>query len=329
MNRSYVETTSPNPHIARGREIIKKYPEVRNLMGPYPLSAIYTTLIVATQIFTCFLLKDQSWLVLTLTAYLFGSFLSHGLFTFLHEASHNLIFKKTGLNQVMGILTNIGSGLPAFEGFKIFHLIHHSNMGECDLDADIPSHFEAKLVGNSTIKKIIWFINFGFVQCVFRPGKIKGVKLWYPRTVLNLIYIIISNALIFHFFGLKGLSYILLSSFFGLGLHPLGARWIQEHFIFKKGQETYSYYGILNKLSFNIGYHNEHHDLFRVPWINLPKLKKMAPEFYDDLYAHKSWTKLLFTFLFNPKYDLYCRISRPGHEERKRAEATPVNGLTT
>ena len=54
---------------------------------------------------------------------------------------------------------------------------------------------------------------------------------------------------------------------------PLGARWIQEHYTFVQGQETYSYYGILNRLAFNIGYHNEHHDFMTIPWYRLGRLR--------------------------------------------------------
>jgi sphingolipid delta-4 desaturase len=98
--------------------------------------------------------------------------------------------------------------------------------------------------------------------------------------------------------------------FFSVGLHPLGARWIQEHYLSAPPQETYSYYGPLNILALNVGYHNEHHDFPSVPWNKLPKIKSTAPEFYDNLVYHKSWTKLLFKFLFDSKFSLFSRIVR-------------------
>ena len=75
-------------------------------------------------------------------------------------------------------------------------------------------------------------------------------------------------------------------------------------------QETFSYYGKLNRLTFNVGYHNEHHDFPSVPWIRLPQIRAVAPEFYEDLTAHTSWTRLLFRFLFDPEITLYSRMTR-------------------
>ena len=76
------------------------------------------------------------------------------------------------------------------------------------------------------------------------------------------------------------------------------------------GQETYSYYGPWNRVAFNVGYHNEHHDLMTVPWSRLPRIRAIAPEFYENLYAHRSWTKLLFRFLFDPELTLHSRVVR-------------------
>jgi sphingolipid delta-4 desaturase len=59
-----------------------------------------------------------------------------------------------------------------------------------------------------------------------------------------------------------------------------------------------------------MGYHNEHHDLPSIPWNNLPKLRAMAPEFYNCLRYHPSWSGLLFQFIFDERYTLFSRIER-------------------
>ena len=84
-------------------------------------------------------------------------------------------------------------------------------------------------------------------------------------------------------------------------------------------QETYSYYGILNWIQMDIGHHNEHHDFPSVPWNHLKKLRQTAHEFYDPLYAHYSWTKLFFRFLFDKKISLYSRTVR---NERGKVKLT-------
>jgi sphingolipid delta-4 desaturase len=47
-----------------------------------------------------------------------------------------------------------------------------------------------------------------------------------------------------------------------------------------------------------------------IPWNNLPKLRAMAPEFYENLKYHSSWSRLLFQFIFDKRYSLYSRVER-------------------
>jgi sphingolipid 4-desaturase/C4-monooxygenase len=109
----------------------------------------------------------------------------------------------------------------------------------------------------------------------------------------------------------QALAYLFLSLFFSIGLHPLGARWIQRHYLVNEGdQETFSYYGSLNAVTFNVGYHNEHHDFPSVPWNRLPQIRAAAPEVYEELSAHTSWTRLLGQFLFDRNISLYSRMIR-------------------
>ena len=44
--------------------------------------------------------------------------------------------------------------------------------------------------------------------------------------------------------------------------------------------------------------HIKRHDLPSIPWNNLPRLRAMAPEFYDNLKYHASWSLLLFQLFF-------------------------------
>ncbi|OLC08853.1 MAG: hypothetical protein AUH42_00445 [Gemmatimonadetes bacterium 13_1_40CM_70_11] len=77
-------------------------------------------------------------------------------------------------------------------------------------------------------------------------------------------------------------------------------------------------------MSFNIGYHNEHHDFPGVPWNRVPQIRRLAPEWYDCLVSYRSWTKLLVRFLFDPKVTLFARM---GRTDRGAVEAPLGPGL--
>jgi len=318
LQNHFTYTQGQNPHALRARALLKKYPQVRAWMKPYPLSGVYTLLIVALQILIGAALSfyKASWWQILIAAYLVGAFAQHALFVMIHEATHDAISHSKMMNRFWGIICNIGQALPSAMSFRTFHLLHHAHLNEYQGDADLAFYREAKWVGNSTGRKILWFFAFMIIEAI-RPEKIKQASVWDRWTVVNILAVLISNILIAYFLGPVALIYLLFSTFFSVGLHPVGARWIQEHYTFQKGQETYSYYGPLNLIAFNIGYHNEHHDLFRIPWIHLPKLKKLAPEFYDSLYAHQSWSKLLWQFLTDKNHTLFNRIVRARSEEEK------------
>jgi len=75
--------------------------------------------------------------------------------------------------------------------------------------------------------------------------------------IINFIIAFIFDGLMFYFFGGKTVAYFLLSTTLGLSLHPISGHFIAEHYVFKEGHETYSYYGPLNYITYNVGYHNE------------------------------------------------------------------------
>jgi sphingolipid delta-4 desaturase len=49
----------------------------------------------------------------------------------------------------------------------------------------------------------------------------------------------------------------------------------------------------------------------------------MAPEFYDHLKFHPSWTRLLLQFIFDKRYTLFSRIERSKNPAGTPATSTP------
>ena len=130
--------------------------------------------------------------------------------------------------------------------FRKYHLLHHQHLGEYEMDPDIVCHTEGQLVRDYAWRKALWVALLGLSQAL-RPLKVKGVKALDRWIIANLLVIAAVDVLIWLVLGPKALAYLALSTFFALGLHPVGGRWIQEHYETRKGQETYSYYGPLNQ----------------------------------------------------------------------------------
>merc|ERR1719159_2313060 len=113
-------------------------------------------------------------------------------------------------------------------------------------------------------------------------------------------------------FGPMAMLYLLLSTFFAGSIHPTSGHFLAEHYVMDGKTETYSYYGPLNMLAYNVGYHNEHHDFPNIAWSNLPKVREVAPEFYDDLPQCKSWPGLILRYIFDDSISPYSRVKRQG-----------------
>jgi sphingolipid delta-4 desaturase len=320
---AFTQSDEPLPHRQRAKQILAAHPDVRALFGRDPWSALWTVLLVAVQLAIAIALAvlHAPWWAIIIAAYAFGAFANHALFVLIHDYTHNVVFKKANANRLGAIFANVPIVFPAAMGFRSHHLLHHKYLGIPGLDADVPTPREARWVGNSVWRKTSWLIMFWAVQSMLRPTTVKAIRTVDSWAVFNAVAMAAAMAPIVWWFGWWPVAYLFISTMFSLGVHPVGARSIQEHYVFREGQETYSYYGPLNKLSFNMGYHNEHHDFPHVPWSRLPAVRAAAPEFYDHLYYHRSWTRLLFHILFSPEFRLHNRIVRPMPERLKGAAA--------
>jgi sphingolipid delta-4 desaturase len=279
--------------------------------------------LVALQIVFAFLVRAQPWWVVVAAAYLVGALANHTLFVVIHECTHKLVFRRSTPNILTGLLANLPLAVPASVSFAKYHLKHHAYQGIYELDGDLPSLWEARLVGRSPWRKALWLALFPVIEGL-RPLRLKEVPFWDRWSLINIVTQVAFDLAILVALGPAALAYLVLSLFFGIGLHPVGARWIQRHFLVgSEEQETYSYYGALNRLALNVGYHNEHHDFPSVPWNRLPDVRRAAPEAYEALQHHRSWTRLLLRFLFDPNITLYSRMVRTNRGAVEREAPVP------
>lgn len=319
MALDFLHVTYPEPHAGRGRELLAAHPDLRSLAGVAPSSAVYGVTLVTLQFVVAILSTRYAWWVWVPAAYIVGATIDHALWALIHECSHNLVFRKRTPNLWLAIVLNFPLVAPAAISFCRYHLLHHRHMGEMDWDAGVPGPLESKIVGRSGTLKALWLAIFFLVTGVVRPYRMKKVPFSEKWTTINAVVQIAAMVVLFWFFGVGPFKYLGMATIFAIGFHPVGGRWIQEHFALREHQETYSYYGPLNKVSFNVGYHNEHHDLVNVPWSRLPQIRRRAPEFYDPLASYESWSGLIVRFIRDRGITLYAYVVRPSRERDRQA----------
>jgi sphingolipid 4-desaturase/C4-monooxygenase len=80
--------------------------------------------------------------------------------------------------------------------------------------------------------------------------RVQTLTVWH---LLNVIAQVLFDWALISFFGYRPFIYLLASSFFAGSLHPCAGHFIAEHYLWDgMEQETYSYYGPLNVLAFNV-----------------------------------------------------------------------------
>ena len=321
------------PHLTRRKAILAAHPEVRDLYGADPWLTWKALAAVAVQLGAAYVARDMSWPAVLALAYTLGGVVNHSMTLCMHEVSHNLACDQSSLaaravgwaaaNRLVGILANLPLGIPSSVSFRRYHMEHHNYQGEDGIDADIPTRAEGS-VFRSAPAKFVWVL----LQPAFyaiRPLVVlpKAPGAW---ELVNLLAQLAFDALVFYVGGARGLAYLVLGTLLGMGAHPMAGHFVAEHYTFDKApsklgggapQETFSYYGPLNWLSFNVGFHNEHHDFPFIPGCRLPKLREMAPEFYEapTLRHHSSWVAVLASYVLRADLGPLARVKRKALSE--------------
>jgi sphingolipid delta-4 desaturase len=257
--KDYIRVQYAQPHPQRTRKMLKAHPELSKLVGCDPRTFFYLLLIVGMQLAIAAFIGNYPWWAMIVIAWTVGAVANHACLVINHDATHNLVLKGNTANLITQVICNMPFFFPsAAICFRYYHLHHHRYQGQMGFDGDLAGPIEAKIFGNTVIGKITWLFFFSLIEGITRPLRIgKKIKVINAWVIGSFIYQVILLIVLGWAFGWEAPTYLALSTAAAVGLHPLGARWIQEHYVFKDGQETYSYYGPFNKLMFNVGYHNE------------------------------------------------------------------------
>jgi len=252
--------------------ISEKYPQIKQLFTTDSNFIFVVAAMVAMQVVMCYLVKDMSWPTIIFLAYVFGGSINHSLTLAIHDICHNTAFgyHRSLWNRYFGMFANLPIGVPMSIGFKKYHIDHHRYLGGDNLDVDLPTEWEGWFFQNSFLK-IIWLI-LNPLFYVLRPLAVNP-KPVTSLEIHNVIIQLMFDGWVLHMWGVKPIVYLISGSILSLGVHPISGHFISEHYMYTEGFETYSYYGILNLITFNVGYHVEHHDFPAIPSSKLPLVR--------------------------------------------------------
>ncbi|KAL7754459.1 sphingolipid delta-4 desaturase [Sorochytrium milnesiophthora] len=324
------------PHATRRKVILQKYPEIAKLFGPCSRTKYTTTLSVAIQLslavyfgnperyptFGSLLVSPLFWAV----AYAVGATINHSLFLAIHEITHGLAFKSYKANKIFSFFANLPIGLPYAMAFQGYHKEHHTMQGVDGVDTDLPTELEGKLF--SSVPGKLFFCIFQILFYALRPMLVRRQRFtqWHLyNAVTQLCGMVTLQYVATHgtFANANAFLYLMMCTFLSGSLHPMAGHFIAEHYIFVKGYETYSYYGMWNVLAYNVGYHNEHHDFPLIPGSRLPEVRRIAAEYYDHLPQVNSWAGTIYNFITMPHMSAWSRVKRRGNN-KKVAAATGI-----
>lgn len=315
-------TPGGDPHLARRARILRSHPEIARLRGFDRRPVLRVALVLLAQLAIGIWLGSLDghlrWLAFALVAYVVGAPLAHYGGVVIHEASHDLCARRSSTNRGIAIFANLVQGVPYAMSFRRHHMTHHVHLGVVGIDNDLAQPEEVRLVGHGAWRKLLWLVVYPIVGGALR-GYLKRPDRW---EVANLVAVIAFDALVLVTLGPVALGYLLVSGLLSASLHPVAGHFIHEHYLWDEGQETYSYYGPLNAITENMGYHVEHHDFPNVPGSRLPELHRIAQGEYAPLVSHTSWTAILWRFVTDPALSHASRFVRRPEDVRSGRNET-------
>lgn len=291
-------------HIERSKRLIIKYPQIKEISSVCIFLKYQIIFLFGLSIFFSYLSSFLDNIQYILFTWLIGGTLLNSITLGMHEVSHNHAFKSFLHNRILSLICDLSIGLPVSESFRRYHHLHHYEFNKVGLDTDLPSNIE-RIIFKGKLGKFIWVILQGFFYSI-RPNIIKPLeitKIQLLSYILNIIRFIILYQI-----NIKAALFSIIAILIGTGLHPFASHFIAEHFYNENKYETASYYGWMNIITFNVGYHVEHHDFPHIPGSKLPLLHKITNEYKNNIPIIKSWVLYLIKFIMDDNISLDNRL---------------------
>jgi sphingolipid 4-desaturase/C4-monooxygenase len=305
-------------HNAIRRKVLAAHPELARLTGPDWRTWLAAVVLLVVQWTTIWAVSRAPLWAEFLTALFFGQFVYHSAATLAHENAHRLVTRSPRGKFAFDVLletvvTSFGHQLH----YQHRHISsHHPHLGEYETDYEHEDQCMVVARANYRLKHpgrqrlltagllLLDLLPFGFmVESLVVPrlyareagiarsdrdrhtgesAPSRGERLFF------FLYAVAINILFFVLFGFRGWLYQpwVISLATGRWAITTRGQFLAEHPADASGHSTRSTYWWGNLFLFNTGYHYEHHTFPNVAWMNLPKLRKAAPETFNVANEH-------------------------------------------
>jgi sphingolipid delta-4 desaturase len=319
-------------HVRRAREILARHPEIRACFRPYPLSLLPISGLVALQWTLAWQVGGLPWWAIGLCAFGVGQFVLHALATFIHEAAHNRILKTRRGKLFALLVIELGtlSFAKSLEYVAVHGPSHHRYLNDHLQDYEWWDAGQVRMLRSRrwwrALDALLGLLPAGvlvsdlLVARLTRNDPWRRIRrldppAWFRHVLLGTS--IALYALAWWWLGWGAALYFLWTVSIMVG--PWGITFkgqsIAEHDVGGQGRTCSTYLGWQNRLFFNTGYHDEHHTFPQVPWVDLPKVRRIAPEAFtnDSGRSYAGWWWRWARALFQPeRFNRYREALLPG-----------------